>query len=554
MKALTQILSHSRARFIIWVFIFLFPFLFIWQGGDLTDTGYNLTVYHFFFERLHSGVTDSLIFLTELLGGLWMKVFPFMGALGIKLLAILVFSTNVFLSLRILKGLFPKSQLIPLFILPAVVFCLRAFPIVFNYDLLTSFFIIFFIYRLRNKENSLTYKNFVLLGVLSSFMMLARFPNIFILLIFPTALFVTQLLNLIDLRIRFFLRLICIYLLSFIIGTLGFFVVLQNLGWYDIFINNFLNLSNLFADSHESYNISFVLNRYLLDTFYFSLYFTATAILFFGLRYLLQKWNYSILISALLLLGLCILSLYPFVFNYNNSVKYITPALIIIPFIAYKPPKNTAYIALILLFFLFIQIAGSNTGIFLKISLLFILAFPLSMLHLTSKLSNRLGFFGLIPSLYTLFLSTLIHFVFIYGIGVNFKIRVKAIYPINLVQYKGIRTTQDRATKIENIVGDLKSHKGQNQKLFIYGHQPMLYYLSDTAPAIKEFWLVGNNLTSFTTLFNEISNLDQKPIFLDTKEKIFTAKDELSKQEFLNRNQYELVLSNQFYDIWKAKE
>ncbi len=554
MKTLTQILSHSNSRLIIWVFIFLFPFIFIWQDGDLTDTGYNLSVYHFFFERLNLGVTDSLIFLTEWIGGLWLKAFPSLGILGIKLLAVSVYFINIYLSWRILKDLFPKNKFIPFFILPAVIFCLRAFPIVFNYDLLTSFFLILFIFLIRKGEKSLTTSNIAVLGLISAAMMLARFPNIFILVVFPAFLLIAHLLKLIHLPIRKYFQILCLYMLSFGIGTLFFFLVLKNLGWYKIFLNNFLNLTNLFADNNESYDIFFVLNRYFLDTIYFLLYFIATCILFFSFKFASQKWNKTILFSSLFFLFLCILSFYPFVFNYNNSVKYITPALIIIPFIAYKASKKTAFIGLLLLFLMLIQIAGSNTGIFLKISLLFVLAFPLSMLHLTSNLPKNLNLFGFIPSLYTLMLSTLVHLVFIYGLGGNSNIRLEATYPINLPQYKGLKTTQAQAVKIETIVRDIQLHKDQNQNLFIYGHQPMLYYLSDAAPAVKEFWLVGNNLISFPDLFDQMSDLKQKPLFLDTKENIFSETDEQSKREFLSRNRFKLVISNQFYDIWKAKE
>lgn len=554
MNFITQILSHKNTRLFIWVLIFILPILFIWQGGDLTDTGFHVTLYHFFFERLNTGTTDSLIFLTELIGGSWFQLFPNLGVLGIKVLAIIFFYINILLSWKILNSVFKKNNnLLPFFILSGVIFTIRCFPTIFNYDLLTSFFLLLSLYLLKDKDNCLTFGKLIALGAISTLMTLARFPNIFILILLPIGFIIAKALKIIQISNKKLLQLIIIYWLSSVVTALIFFSSISFLEWDKIYFSNLIDFSHITNEKSNSYNIGFVLKRYALDFFFFSIYFIATSVLFFFTKFLHKRSKKKTILFLLLLGGLLIFSLYPFVFNYNNAIKYIVPSLMLLCFTQFKKINHKVnWIGILLFLFMLIQIAGSNTGIFLKISLLFILALPLGFQHLYNLhgLNKKLS---ITFSTYTIIMSSFIYFVFIYGIGLSPLIRLKAIYHIEVKNYKGIYTTLEHAKKIKNITNELIKIKEPQQKMFIYGHQPMLYHLSNLAPAHKEFWLVGNNIANFDNIFDDISNQKTKPILLDTKEKNFKPKDNLLRDRFLKENNYNLVISNKDYNIWIPK-
>lgn len=91
---------------------FFYPLLFIWQGIDLTDTGYHATNQHFFFEMLNDGTGNSMIFISNLIGAIWLKIFPYSGLFGLKILYLLFLYGIILLSYRILKQFCNEQNLI----------------------------------------------------------------------------------------------------------------------------------------------------------------------------------------------------------------------------------------------------------------------------------------------------------------------------------------------------------------------------------------------------------------------------------------------------------
>lgn len=551
MQNLTQILSQPKIRLLIWVFIFITPLAFIWQGGDLTDTGYNVSLYHFFFDRLDQGITDPLIFLTGLIGGSWYQCFPSLGVMGFKILAVLVLYANIFLSYRILQSLFPNHPLIPFFLWGGVIFSIRAFPIIFNYDLFTSFLLLLSIYLLKDKEKSLTYQQLFYLGIISGLLILARFPNIFFIPLLSLSLFIAKFFNIIKISYLKIWKLLSIYYVSCLVFLLLFFNILGLFGWDAIFFQHFIDFRKMLSSQSESYQLSYVINKYLMDGFYFGIYFVATGLIFLTSMYLQKKRTHKLPPLLFLFVGLLCISLYPLVFNYNNAIKYIVPAICGISFLYIRKSHQIQWFGLLILVIMLVQIAGSNTGIFLKIGLLFLLILPGALLQLSTH--KEIGI-GLTAGIYTLVFSGLLYLVFIYGIGQSPSIRLQATTPIDVPGYEMIHTTQDQAFKIQSVVHDLQHVKAHHTSLLIYGHQPMLYHLTDLAPATKEYWFVGNNLTGMQQVFSQISYQKKLPILLDTKEAIFSAADEQAKALFLRQHHYKLVKSTVNYDIWIPNE
>ena len=82
--------KHKRLLFFsFFSFVIIYPLVFIWQCGDLTDTGFFALNYQNFFTDLKLGKVDSLTFLSNLIGALWFKLFPNLGIIGLKFLYVI---------------------------------------------------------------------------------------------------------------------------------------------------------------------------------------------------------------------------------------------------------------------------------------------------------------------------------------------------------------------------------------------------------------------------------------------------------------------------------
>ena len=121
--------------------VVIYPFLFIWQGGDLTDTGFLAIHYQNVFRNLVEGVLPSKRFLTCLIGGIWMELFPSAGILGLGLLSVLFIQGMLFCIYRVINELRCRRVLL-LGLLCGEVFALRSSTMIFHYDFASAFFLI----------------------------------------------------------------------------------------------------------------------------------------------------------------------------------------------------------------------------------------------------------------------------------------------------------------------------------------------------------------------------------------------------------------------------
>lgn len=89
---------------IIAIIIIIFPLLFIWQGLDFTDTGFYLTNYQQIFNDPKSIEYSFALWLTNIIGGLWVKVFgDSLGLLGVNIAGVLVLYLTIALTYLILR-------------------------------------------------------------------------------------------------------------------------------------------------------------------------------------------------------------------------------------------------------------------------------------------------------------------------------------------------------------------------------------------------------------------------------------------------------------------
>jgi len=156
--------------------MFIYPLLFIWQGLDLTDTGYVLTNYQQIFDEPSSIESSFRTWLSDILGGIWIYFFGDFGFIGYKLAAVLLVWATIYMTYRILRLHIKKGALL-FGLLLALMFINRT-GYQFNYNSFTAFFYVtgaYFIFEgLRFNKKHLVFISAIILG-LNIFI---RLPNI----------------------------------------------------------------------------------------------------------------------------------------------------------------------------------------------------------------------------------------------------------------------------------------------------------------------------------------------------------------------------------------
>lgn len=80
---------------------------------------------------------------------------------------------------------------------------------------------------------------------------------------------------------------------------------------------------------------------------------------------------------------------------------------------------------------------------------------------------------------------------------------------------------------IKQLSSAIEKYIDDDKNLFIYGHQPMFYYLTETTPPVKKFWLYNNYVQVdelFSSLENSIDLTSKYPVIVDTKEVVMGEK------------------------------
>lgn len=83
--------------------LLLFQLLFIFQGLDFADQGSYATLYQQIFIAPETIQYHFPYWLTAIIGGAWLKVFPTLGLLGIRIAGVLITTLTVFIAYSTLK-------------------------------------------------------------------------------------------------------------------------------------------------------------------------------------------------------------------------------------------------------------------------------------------------------------------------------------------------------------------------------------------------------------------------------------------------------------------
>src|SRR6516225_1444083 len=93
------------------LFIFIFHLLVIFQGLVFNDEGFHLAFYQQIFSDPESVQYAFWGWLTGMIGGIFMKLFPYLGMFGIRLLGSIISTLTIILAYNLLKRYLDKVYL-----------------------------------------------------------------------------------------------------------------------------------------------------------------------------------------------------------------------------------------------------------------------------------------------------------------------------------------------------------------------------------------------------------------------------------------------------------
>ena len=247
----------KRKRILIFflIIVFIYPFLLIWQGGDLTDSGYWAFRYASFFKNILKGQINSLSFFTDFLGALWLKLLPNGEIIGFRVLFAIFTMAIAFTTYKMLNELIKNKIILTIGIFCGITFGIRFTSIFFAQDIASTFFLMLMSYFLI-KHFELNRVSYIFLsGIMFFFSFITRFPNIVFFAFLPIILSYHYFYKLDEkktiLKIKNVVSRYTFFCLGFFLLYGIFFGILSFNGIWDFYIED---LSKSFSNQNSSYS------------------------------------------------------------------------------------------------------------------------------------------------------------------------------------------------------------------------------------------------------------------------------------------------------------
>ncbi len=559
----------KRFKLFLVASIILYPLIFLWQGGDLTDTGYLAYLYQSFDYRLSIGQFGATSFLTEFFGYHYLKLFG--SLISLKFLYLIGLYGGLYNIYRLCVLFFSKnySEVILASLLVSMTYAVRTEMNLFGYDIASFYFLSLMLFLLA--KIFLSHKsNYLMIFFIGSCVALAtlfRFPNFLFIPVVPCFFVINNLLSHQKNTTPFLKRFIPEFSVFFL-GTLSvlfiFYFKLSDIEIWEDFRSSLPFIGDG-QPSKNSHRTGVLLGSYIFDLKKAIPHLLVWPVIILVLSILgKNKLSISrILIASTVLIGLSLLVYKGF--DYFNPIKYMVPAILIVPvcyllFIS-SVDRGVRLMLCLIILATFIQIAGTNTGLFLKMTFGLMILMPFVVTALFKEGHWQIKSISvswrptiLVVGALVFSLSAIIRVGGIYHVGTGIGLRLGAVHPVHVEKMSGILTTENNAQHIEHLTADVKALTNVDDKVLIFGHQPLFYFLTERHPPVQQFWLANNAITP-VKLFNDLDDYiavaNDWPIIVDTKEEVLKEEGERHLANFLNKHDYQIVSESSEYNIWK---
>lgn len=559
-------------------FIIVIMFLLALQGFDVVDEGWYMTFYQHFFNHPETVEYNFAFYLTGIVGGLWYALFPQGGILSFRILAMLCIVMTFVFSYKILIKYISKSVVVIGLLM--VLFVNDFGYLAFYYNHLSSLLAVLTILFLLKglSKNNLSF--IVIAGCLTAINVFSRLPNITLFafsLVFPAQFLWNK-----TLSFKYWFKQAIYYVFGALLGFVIMYLVLVSLGHLDIMHNAIIGILDKGKNTGSNHNFSRLLSVYVKDYVLVIKMFLKIIVAFVIListrkllfRYRFSKFIWYILGIVLFVLVFRVYTIYSlYAFSLFGCMSLLLMKKVKLNY------KVLSLLALIMMLFLPLGSDGGihNVGyVSVWVALpLFLYVLEINFNWEVKNLSfNKLGLTKVLPVMITSFFLLKAYKISnesYFDLGNRFH----KTYPINNDLAKGVFTTKKRAQIFNELLPVLKQYVNKNDYLLAYDKIPMINFLTETKPYMFNSWVwVYDGVMFKKQLDRAEEEIGILPIVVQQKFETIVAFSEpildymsedkeenyrynkgrvIAMNNFLQRNNYEIVWSNTHFNIYKPK-
>lgn len=573
-------LNQNKTHLLLVLFLLLYPFLWIWQGLDVTDTGFSMTNYALIFQHPASiSYWGFNYWFTDILGGLWLSVTKGLGLFSIRLAsAFIVILTTVFSYWTLYRIVSHTVLLIGLGL--GEIFIERMYWL--NYDNVSAFlYVMVSLFLARGIAKRAGWMLFTS-GSILSFNLFARVTNIvgllLILCIVLGGIFYRY-----SWRERF--RQIGFFLAGILSTSILILFIMIQLHQFSLFVGNLLTLLHI-ASGHTNTHNGFSLLRQFEDdntvVMWSILCIFFSVFLLFKITTVSKVHHVKLYIPITITFVLvCLSFVHIYMMNRYDVVATTTGVLYITLlsssiFVEHKNPEY-ATLCTIAGIVLFVTPLGSNLGILLSVYGMY-LALPLGLHFVWMEIPKWIHTQTNQPT-YRLcsveewkFLCTFIlilfscnalvsNFFYTYRDASN---RWSMRYEINFPALKFVYTTKARATVMSQLIAEIPKYVKPGTPLLSYEDTSLIYYLSGGIPYLHTSWPMLYDPVQLQEALQKVSSSATLPVVIaatgatanpnwpnvhSLRSDSIHIEDRQIINQFLLHYQYAVAWHNSFFEI-----
>jgi general stress protein CsbA len=502
---------NEKLFFLLVIFIQL---VFIFQGLDFTDSGFDAVFYQRIFSDPSSVQYNFTCWLTGIIGGGWLKLFPEAGLLGLRIAGVICTTLTFGISYRLLKKYLQTGPLrLGLFLI--ILFLATSVKELNPFDISALFFMCAAWFLFTGLTDRKYYRLFIA-GIFIAVNMFARLSNVWGVLLMLVIWF-SGYQNRIPFRKVFGHSLL--FIGGFSLITFELFLVMRSMH-HDIFLFNDLNLLRRINNQYGSFqHVNRIARHYFVqygEGLMIAIVGIVTLWSFAGIwrrlkaefKWMKGLWPIGKYLILTLLTGLCIYAswrnenfwFYLFLFYAGTSL------IIGFLMITGRQPKDIQVLAAIGCIMLLVLPIGSHFELMTqgKYAIWIIVPITVDYLlnirslsssvvvsensrHTYEQIINASQMDSLRNGFIFLTLTYILSVCYFYP---HFDLgnRMKMKYEVHNAHVAGIYTTPERARTVSELLLASGRYVKPNDYVLAYDGLPMYYFLTDTRPFIHNSW------------------------------------------------------------------
>lgn len=574
----------------VWLFFaiaFIYQIFLSFQGFDMCDEGWCLSFYQNFFSSPQSATYNFAYYLTGLVGGTADLIFPQGGILYLRVLNTVVVMLICLVVYRMLRETVKTEYII--IGLSVVILNFNYGVLAFHHNYLTALILLGALFCLMDGLKKSSFIRIGISGFLLALAVFTRLPNI--LMVVLAMLIIINARNL-QRPYSHALSQILYAICGFIAGVLVMYITMNLLGHWELFVESIKNIVDKGAASDSNHNIFTMLETTIItyrDVFFdilillalFSLlifgenrtkhskYLRVTFRILAGIVMLVLCWR---MVNVFLIYAFSFIGLYMLITNkkISHNLKLIAWGAVLI--LVFNPMGSDSgignfgnyclWLAVPLAIQGFMALDSINRSIVLKR-----FNFNLSIDHRQITLFVMLFVISLsMVNLYKVSRSAY------FDPGSRFD----KVFALNASLADNIYTTSQRSAITNDLLDALAHYVKPGDYLFAYDNIPMVNYLTKTHPYLGTSWVWVYDSHSFEREIRKSERMvETRPVVVMQKfitigkfsepitdymsedradDYLWNSKRTGFMNQFLNRNGYQIVWSNSYFDILLPNE